>query len=88
MTAPLRIGIAGALGRMGRAIAAALDGRPDATVTVGFDRPGTGRPNLAGVHARRAAGRDVVRRDHRLHHADGLGGAGGGGGGGAAGRRW
>ena len=48
MTQPLRIGIAGALGRMGRAIAAALEGRSDAAVTVGFDTPGTeGQPWLA-----------------------------------------
>jgi 4-hydroxy-tetrahydrodipicolinate reductase len=45
MAEPLRIGIAGALGRMGQAIAAALDGRPDVSVTLGFDRPGTeGQP--------------------------------------------
>ena len=41
MTQPLRIGIAGALGRMGRSIAAALEGRADAAATVGFDAPGT-----------------------------------------------
>jgi 4-hydroxy-tetrahydrodipicolinate reductase len=45
MAEPLRIGIAGALGRMGGAIAAALDGRSDASLTLGFDRPGTeGQP--------------------------------------------
>jgi 4-hydroxy-tetrahydrodipicolinate reductase len=50
MAGPLRIGIAGALGRMGRAIAATLDGRPDATVALGFDRPGTeGQPWLAST---------------------------------------
>jgi len=40
-TAPLRIGIAGALGRMGRAVAAILEGRDDAMVAAAFDRPGT-----------------------------------------------
>ena len=44
-TTPLRIGIAGALGRMGGAIAAALEGRADGAVTLGFDQPGTeGQP--------------------------------------------
>ena len=43
--APVRIGIAGALGRMGRAIGVALDGRPDAVVSAVFDKPGTeGQP--------------------------------------------
>ncbi|HXQ16980.1 MAG TPA: 4-hydroxy-tetrahydrodipicolinate reductase [Caulobacteraceae bacterium] len=50
MDGPLRIGIAGALGRMGRAIAATLEGRPDAAVTLGFDAPGTeGQPWLAAT---------------------------------------
>jgi 4-hydroxy-tetrahydrodipicolinate reductase len=38
---PVRIGVAGALGHMGRAIGAALEGRPDAVVVHAFDRPGT-----------------------------------------------
>jgi 4-hydroxy-tetrahydrodipicolinate reductase len=41
MAQPLRIGIAGALGRMGRAIGAVLDGRADAMVAAAFDKPGT-----------------------------------------------
>jgi 4-hydroxy-tetrahydrodipicolinate reductase len=41
MSQPVRIGIAGALGRMGGALAKALDGRADAAVTFGFDKPGT-----------------------------------------------
>jgi 4-hydroxy-tetrahydrodipicolinate reductase len=40
-TQPLRIGIAGALGRMGRAVAAVLEGRDDAVVAAVFDRAGT-----------------------------------------------
>lgn len=63
MSAPIRIGIAGALGRMGRALAAALDGRPDAAVTVAFDRPGTeGQPWLASTLGgpQDAAGCDVL----------------------------
>ena len=42
---PVRIGVAGALGRMGRAIGGAVEGRTDAAVAVAFDRPGTeGQP--------------------------------------------
>jgi 4-hydroxy-tetrahydrodipicolinate reductase len=41
MSQPVRIGIAGALGRMGAALAGALEGRADASVVLGFDRPGT-----------------------------------------------
>ncbi len=40
-TKPLRIGIAGALGQMGRAVAAALQGRADAELVLAFDQPGT-----------------------------------------------
>ena len=44
-TAPVRIGLAGALGRMGRAIAGALEGRAGARLVLAFDRPGTeGKP--------------------------------------------
>ena len=63
MAEPLRIGIAGALGRMGRAIAAALEGRADAVVALGFDRPGTeGEPWLGASLGRPqdAAGCDVL----------------------------
>jgi 4-hydroxy-tetrahydrodipicolinate reductase len=49
MAQPLRIGIAGALGRMGRAIGAALDGRADAAVTAVFDRPGTDGQPWGGI---------------------------------------
>jgi 4-hydroxy-tetrahydrodipicolinate reductase len=37
--APIRIAIAGALGRMGQAIAAAVAGRDDLVITARFDRP-------------------------------------------------
>ena len=40
-TAPLRIGIAGALGHMGRAIARMVEGGPGLVVAAAFDRPGT-----------------------------------------------
>jgi 4-hydroxy-tetrahydrodipicolinate reductase len=63
MTAPVRIAIAGALGRMGRAIGGGLDGRSDAVVAAAFDRPGTeGQPwgamTLGGPQD--AAGCDVM----------------------------
>jgi 4-hydroxy-tetrahydrodipicolinate reductase len=47
--APLRIGIAGALGRMGRAVAATLAGRDDVALTAAFDRPGTEGQALDGL---------------------------------------
>lgn len=40
-TQPLKIALAGAMGRMGRALAAAFAARTDAVVTAAFDRPGT-----------------------------------------------
>jgi 4-hydroxy-tetrahydrodipicolinate reductase len=48
-TKPLRIGIAGALGRMGRAVAAALEGRGDARVVLAFDKPGTEGETAGGL---------------------------------------
>jgi 4-hydroxy-tetrahydrodipicolinate reductase len=38
---PLKIAISGALGRMGQAVAAVLEGRADLRVAAGFDRTGT-----------------------------------------------
>jgi 4-hydroxy-tetrahydrodipicolinate reductase len=38
---PLKVGIAGAQGRMGHALAAALEGRTDAKIVLAFDKPGT-----------------------------------------------
>ena len=40
-TKPLRVGVGGALGRMGRAVAAVLAGRAEVVVAAAFDRPGT-----------------------------------------------
>ena len=54
-TPPVRIAVAGALGRMGRAVAHALDGRTDATLTARFDR---------------ASGTELVSRDEALGLAD------------------
>lgn len=53
LTAPIRIAVAGALGRMGRAVAAAVDLRDDCEVFARFDRPG-------------AEGEGVVERDQAL----------------------
>lgn len=39
LTAPIRIAIAGALGRMGQAIAAVVEGRDDVVLAARFDRP-------------------------------------------------
>ena len=39
MTTPLRIGIAGAMGRMGHAVAAAVEAKDGAEVAARFDRP-------------------------------------------------
>ena len=60
---PLKIGIAGALGRMGHAIAGGLAARPDATVVLAFDRPGTEGETTGALtlgHANDIAGCDVV----------------------------
>jgi 4-hydroxy-tetrahydrodipicolinate reductase len=60
---PLKVGIAGALGRMGRAVAATLEGRADAAVVLAFDRPGTEGEAAGGLTLGRAddvAGCDVV----------------------------
>jgi 4-hydroxy-tetrahydrodipicolinate reductase len=40
-TVAIRVGIAGAMGHMGRAVAAVLEARPDARIAAAFDRPGT-----------------------------------------------
>jgi 4-hydroxy-tetrahydrodipicolinate reductase len=58
---PVRIGLAGALGRMGRAIAGALDGRSDARLVLAFDRPGTEGTAFAGLKLATAA--DLARCD-------------------------
>ena len=45
---PIRIAIAGALGHMGRAIAAEIEARPGLAISARFDRPGTSDPALVG----------------------------------------
>jgi 4-hydroxy-tetrahydrodipicolinate reductase len=48
-TAPLEIGVSGAMGRMGRALAAAIEARPDARLALAYDRPGTEGQTAAGL---------------------------------------
>jgi 4-hydroxy-tetrahydrodipicolinate reductase len=64
MSQPVRIGIAGALGRMGGVLAKALEGRADSVVALGFDKPGTEGQTWNGLTlvtaADAAAGCDVL----------------------------
>lgn len=46
MSQPVKIAIAGANGRMGQAVAKALEGRADAVVAARFERPGVDAPDL------------------------------------------
>jgi 4-hydroxy-tetrahydrodipicolinate reductase len=59
-SAPIRFGIAGAMGHMGRAVAAVLEGRAGAEIAAVFDRPGTegqavGARSLGSAEAAAAA---------------------------------
>ena len=58
----IRIGVAGALGRMGRAVAGVVDARDDAEVAALFDRPESAGQSLAG--------RDLVGLDEALAGCD------------------
>jgi 4-hydroxy-tetrahydrodipicolinate reductase len=57
LTEPLKIAVAGALGRMGQAVAAAVQAWPDLTLAARFDRPG-------------ASDLDLVPRETALAAAD------------------
>ena len=59
MTEPLKIAVAGALGRMGRAVAAAVQGDPRLTLAARFDRPGAVDPAV-----------ELVSQDAALRGAD------------------
>jgi 4-hydroxy-tetrahydrodipicolinate reductase len=51
MSTPVRIAVAGALGRMGQAICAIVEARPDTALAARFDRPGTeGQGGLVSQH--------------------------------------
>ncbi|HZZ35469.1 MAG TPA: 4-hydroxy-tetrahydrodipicolinate reductase [Caulobacteraceae bacterium] len=45
----IRIGVAGAMGRMGRAVAAAVEGREDLALTARFGRPGASAEGLTSL---------------------------------------
>ncbi|CAN7146566.1 4-hydroxy-tetrahydrodipicolinate reductase [Phenylobacterium sp. LjRoot219] len=59
MTEPLKIAVAGALGRMGRAVAAVVQADPKLSLAARFDRPGAADPDLVDQAAALAAA-DVV----------------------------
>jgi 4-hydroxy-tetrahydrodipicolinate reductase len=59
LTEPLKIAVAGALGRMGRAVAAAVQADPRLRLAARFDRPGVSDPDLVDQDAALAAA-DVV----------------------------
>jgi len=61
VTQPLKIAVAGALGRMGRAVAAAVQADPQLRLAARFDRPGAGDPAAELVsQADALAAADVV----------------------------
>jgi 4-hydroxy-tetrahydrodipicolinate reductase len=59
LTEPLKIAVAGALGRMGHAVAAVVQGQPDLRLAARFDRPDVSDPDLVPRDAALAAA-DVV----------------------------
>ncbi len=67
MTETVRIGIAGALGRMGRAVAAAVEARSGASVACLYDAPGT-EGQIAEHEGGR--GRVLVTREEALRSCD------------------
>lgn len=59
MSQPVKIAVAGALGRMGQAVIQTLDGRADVVLAARFDRPGAAGEHLVSADAALAAA-DVV----------------------------
>ena len=59
MADPIRIGVAGALGRMGRAVATAVEARPGVVLAARFDREGADGEGLV-TRAKAIAACDVV----------------------------
>ncbi|HKT54017.1 MAG TPA: 4-hydroxy-tetrahydrodipicolinate reductase, partial [Caulobacteraceae bacterium] len=59
MSEPLKIAVAGALGRMGRAVAAAVQADPQLRLAARFDRPGVSDPAV-----------ELVAQDAALAAAD------------------
>ncbi|AAK25512.1 4-hydroxy-tetrahydrodipicolinate reductase [Caulobacter vibrioides] len=60
MSQPVKIAIAGANGRMGRAVAQALEGRSDAVVAARFERPGDAGEGLVARETALAAAEAVI----------------------------
>jgi 4-hydroxy-tetrahydrodipicolinate reductase len=59
LSEPLKVAVSGALGRMGRAVAAAVQGDPALALAARFDRPDAGDPELVAQDEALAAA-DVV----------------------------
>lgn len=60
LTAPIRIAVAGALGRMGQAVAAAVEADPALALAARFDRPGATGEGLADRDAALAEAEVVI----------------------------
>ena len=60
MPEPLKIAVAGALGRMGRAVAAVVEADPRLALVARFDRPGSHDPGLVGQAEALAAADTVI----------------------------
>jgi 4-hydroxy-tetrahydrodipicolinate reductase len=60
LTQPLKIAVAGALGRMGRAVAGVVQGDAALTLVARFDRPGVSEPGLVPREAALAAAEVVI----------------------------
>ncbi len=63
----IRIGVAGALGRMGRAVVAAVEARPDVVVAARFEREGVDGEGLVGRDQAIAASDVII--DFTMAHA-------------------
>ncbi|USQ96235.1 4-hydroxy-tetrahydrodipicolinate reductase [Caulobacter sp. RL271] len=70
MSQPVKIAVAGALGRMGQAVIQTLDGRADAVLAARFDRPGAEGEHLVSADAALAAADAVI--DFTLPEASAL----------------
>ncbi len=57
---PVRIAVAGALGRMGKAVAATLEGRSDAAAVARFDRPGVEGEGLVALESALAQAQAII----------------------------
>ena len=60
MSQPIDIAVAGALGRMGQAVATVISGRQDVRLSARFDRPGTAEDGLVEADAALAVAQVVI----------------------------